>query len=119
MKKVFGNPYVMAAMAAMVLLVAYYFYSRRWRKFSDNGQAGTLSTRNGGHDIGGGLAFIANQPHGLNPGDSVEIEQEPGFKYQEYNGKAIVSHVITDKIFAVNKAFEGNSPANPGRFRKA
>ena len=121
MKGIFTNKYVIIGTILLVLLAAWYFYSKRWKKFSDNGQAGALNKQANGEqavDLGGGVGFVCNEPHGLKVGDRVMIEQEPGFKYKEYNGEAEVAFVISDKIFAVKKAFEGPSPVNPGRFKK-
>jgi hypothetical protein len=118
MTGIFTNRYFIGGSILVVLLAAWYFYSRRWKKFSDNGQAGALSMQNSGQDIGGGVAFIANEPHGLKVGDVVMIEQETGAKWRQYNGEAVVAYVIAPNIFAIEKAFQGNSPVNPGRFKK-
>lgn len=119
MKAFFGNRIVQIGLLAAVILIAWYFWQNRWKKFSDNGQAGALSLLNGGADIGGGLGIVANEPHGLKVGDRVIIKQDAGAKWPQYDGQATVAYIITDKIFAVHKPFAGNSPVNPGKFKKA
>jgi hypothetical protein len=118
MKKLLTNKYALAAIVLGGALLAWYLYQRRWKKFSDNGQSGILNQLAGGSDIGGGLGIVSNEPHGLKVGDVVEIEQEPGAKWPSYDGEALVSHVISETVFAVDKPFKGNSPVNPGKYRK-
>ena len=119
MKKLLTNKYAISALVLAAIFAAWYFYGRRWKRFSDNGQGGALSQLNGGRDIGGGVGFVSNEPHGLKVGDRVTIEQDPGAKWPSYNGEATVAFVINDNIFAIDKPFKGNSPVNPGRYRKA
>lgn len=122
MKNLIRKPWFIGVMLTAIALTIWYLYSRRWKRFSDNGQAGTLADMYNGTEgalLGGSVAFIATEPHGLQAGDEVEIQQDSGAKYPGYNGKHLVSAIITDKVFAVAHDFEGNSPVNPGRFRKA
>jgi len=122
MKDLIRKPWFIGVMLTAIALTIWYLYSRRWKRFSDNGQAGTLADMYNGTEgalLGGSVAFIATEPHGLQAGDEVEIQQDSGAKYPGYNGKHLVSAIITDKVFAVAHDFEGNSPVNPGRFRKA
>lgn len=122
MKDLIRKPWFIGVMLTAIALLVWYFYSRRWKRFSDNGQAGALAeiaTGEYDHLLGGSLGFVATEPHGLQIGDEVEIEQDSGAKYPAYNGKHLVSGIISDKIFAVATPFAGNSPVNPGKFRKA
>lgn len=106
--------------AGLVAILGYYFWVIRWRKFTDNGQAGSLQIKFGdGSNTGGGaVAFKSIKPHGLKVGDKVEIKQQPGAEHSSYDGSATVNYVISDTIFAIDKSFMGNTPVNPGEYRK-
>lgn len=125
MKTILTNKWTLIGLVVAILLLAWYFYSKRWKKFSDNGQGGALywsETRieNAPASVTGGglLGFRSNGPHGLKVGDRVEIKQDPGAKYPQYDGESVVTHVPTQTIFVIDKGFAGNSPVNPGSFRK-
>ena len=106
-------------LVGLILIAGYFMYSRRKKNFSDNGQAGALNKKFGnGSDIGGNVGFKSENAHNLKVGDKVEIIQNEGFTYPEYNGETVVTHIITDTIFAVNKPFLGNTPINSGQYRK-
>ena len=122
MKEFFANKRNVILMLTGLALIIWYFWTRRWKRFTDNGQAGELAriyTGTYSLELGGLLGFVATEPHGLKLGDKVEIEQDSGARFASYNGTFDVAGIINDRVFAVAHSFEGNTPANPGKFRKA
>jgi len=78
MKKIFGNKFVIIGLVVVALLVAYYFYDKRWRKFSDNGNSDFLT---GGHVWKLGL-LMEDATTGLNVGDNIEVQIDGGSKQE-------------------------------------
>ena len=112
---------ILIVVLGLVLILGYFMWFMRWKNFTDNGQAGSLQVKFGDGDYlngGGAVAFKSIKAHKLKVGDKVEIKQNEGFVYPEYNGKAVVSYIISDTIFAIDKGFKGNTVLNPGKYRR-
>ena len=109
---------VSAVVLVALVLVAVKVYAARWIRFADNSFAGSLIPDNEGHQnpLSGLVGYATNSPHGFKVGDSVLIEQDEGYKYEQYNGQTIVQWA-DETAFITLKGFMGNSPANPGRVK--
>lgn len=69
MKQFLKNPFVIIGLLVAVLLAAWYFYDRRWYKFSNNGNSQWLPSSNPGKE-----ALQMNSINGLKVGDEIEVE---------------------------------------------
>lgn len=100
--------------AAIVALVAYYFYMKRERTFDDNGNTKWLS--GGGDDK---LALqMTKDNHGIKSGDKIDI-QFTGTIGGDMKG-ALVTDVFTDKGFSwvsINEPAMAPGDKTPGTIK--
>lgn len=68
---------------------------------------------NEGNDTGN-LNLLFKKPHGLKEGEDIYIQQNGTPTYPYYNGKAMVTRIVTPYIVATNKARQGDSPVEGG-----
>lgn len=59
----------------------------------------------------GNVGFIGTQPHSFLPGQQVTVTGQQTFPY--YNGVTTITNV-TSNVVVVNKAWQGNTPVEPG-----
>lgn len=69
MKQILKNPFVIIGLLGAALLAAWYFYDRRWYKFSNNGNSQWLPASNPGKE-----SYQMNSISGLSVGDDIEVE---------------------------------------------
>lgn len=66
-----------------------------------------------------GFSSFTSTQHYFSVGDSVYIEQNPGYTHEEYNGVHTITSVPTSYSFVIDLAYEGSTPLNPGTVRYA
>lgn len=103
---------VLGLIVAGLIFGIYSIFKKTTWRFKDN----MFANPNPG--AGYTLGFIGDTPHGLKIGDAVNVKQDPGAKYPQYDGDTIVTFVIDDHTVMVNKVFAGDSPVNPGVITK-
>lgn len=68
--------------------------------------------------VGGKVGFIGPKTIAIRKGDTITVEQDPGYEFDNYNGEFKVAEVDNSQpnstIVVTDQDWLGNTPANPG-----